>query len=337
MSKKLTINDIAKMAGVSRQTISRVLNDKQEVRDETRKQILRIIEEHGFQPSLQARSMVTRKTNTVALLLPDITNPFFAEVVCGIERKLREKQINVFLFTTDEDLEREVSFIQLAQNYNVDGMILCSPRLDEANLRKLIPKISPVVLLNRDMDADGVACVMVESQQGGYAAAKHLIELGHTKIGIVVGPHMASSSMKRLEGYKKALAEHGIPIDPDLIVSANVYNEGIYQLTQQLIRKKATAITAYNDVTAAVVIQACTDMNLEVPNDISVIGFDGINLSQLINPRLTTMALPLYEMGETVAETMFKMLKGMDNVQKMTPIYPLLKVGNSTKSIKTTT
>ncbi|GGG03131.1 LacI family DNA-binding transcriptional regulator [Paenibacillus abyssi] len=331
MGKKLTINDIARLAGVSRQTISRVLNEKEEVSEATRKQVLRVIEEHGFQPSLQARSMVTRKTNTVALLLPDIKNPFFAEIVCGIERTLREKQMNVFLFTTDEDLEREVSFINLAQNYNVDGMILCSPRLDDANLRKLIPNISPVVLLNRDLEADGAASVMVGAQHGGYTATKHLIEQGHTRIGIIVGPPLARSSVKRLEGYKKALEEHGLSIDPELIVTVETPNEGIHRLTQHLIKNKVTGITTYNDISAAYVIQACTEMNMNVPGDISVIGFDGVILSQVMNPSLTTMALPLFEMGETIANTLIKMIKGTEPYERLTNIYPLLKKGNSTR------
>jgi DNA-binding LacI/PurR family transcriptional regulator len=330
LGKRLNINDIARIAGVSRQTISRVVNNKQEVSEATRKQVLRVIEKYGFQPSLQARSMVTKKTNTIAMLLPDIKNPFFAEIVCGIERTLREKQMNVFLFTTDEDIEREVSLIQLAQNYNVDGMILCSPRLDDANLRKVIPKISPVLLLNRDLDAEGAACVMVDALQGGYTATKYLIEQGHTQIGIIVGHSLASSSSKRLEGYKKALEQYGMEINQDLIVSVDVHNEGIHKLTQQLIKNKVTAITTYNDISAAYVIQACTELKIKVPDDISVIGFDGIALSELVTPNLTTMALPLYEIGETAANTLLKMITGTESYERLTNIYPLLKQGNST-------
>ncbi|WCK53205.1 LacI family DNA-binding transcriptional regulator [Aneurinibacillus sp. Ricciae_BoGa-3] len=333
MGKKLTINDIAKMAGVSRQTISRVLNNKEEVSEGTRKQVLRIIEEHGFQPSLQARSMVTRKTNTIALLLPDIKNPFFAEIVYGIERTLRANNMNLFLFTTDEDVEHEVSCIKLAQNYNVDGMILCSPRLDDANLRKMITKISPIVLLNRDLEAEGVSSVMVDAKQGGYTAAKYLIEQGHSRIGIIVGPPLASSSAKRLDGYKKALQEYGISIDEDLIVSVEVGDEGVHKLTQQLIRRNVTAITTYNDISAAYVIQACRDLNVEVPDDISVVGFDGIVLSQVMTPSLTTMALPLFEIGDTIANILLRMIKGSDGIERLTTVYPLLKEGNSTKSI----
>jgi DNA-binding LacI/PurR family transcriptional regulator len=331
MEKKLTIMDIAKMAGVSRQTISRVLNNKPEVNEATRKQVLRIIEEHGFQPSLQARSMVTRKTNMIALLLPDISNPFFAEIVRGIERTLRENSLNVFLMTTEEDVELENSYIQLSRNYNVDGMILCSPRLDDANLRKLIPGISPVVLLNRDLEVDGAACIVVETNYGGYAATKYLIEQGHSKIGIIVGPSRAYSSIQRLEGYKKALEDFGIPLDKDLIMQVEVDNKDVHKMTEQLIKKNVTSITTYNDFAAAHVIQACTNLNLKVPEDISLIGFDGIAISKFTNPTLTTMSLPLFEMGETIANILVKMIKGNEPFERLTLVYPILKKGNSTK------
>lgn len=334
MDRRITINDVAEKAGVSRQTISRVLNNKGDVNDSTRKRVLRIIEELDYQPSIQARSMVTRKTNTIALLIPDITNPFFSEIVRGIERTVRATQINVLLFSTDEDISREVSCIQLAQNYNVDGIILCSPRLDEVNLRKLIPDKWPVVLLNREMEQmDGVYSILVDAQTGEYTAAKYLLDLGHRRIGILVGPPHADSSLKRLAGYKKALEDYGIPIDGDLILHVDSRNDHIHEHAQLLIKRNATAILAYNDMTAAKVIQSCTELGLEVPKDVSVIGFDGIPISRLVNPRLTTMELPLYEMGETIANILMKMINGQETLNKPTAVLPLLKIGHSTRAI----
>jgi len=332
MKKKLTINDIAKLAGVSRQTISRVMNNKPEVNEKTRKQVLRIIEKHGFQPSLQAISMVTRKTNIIAVLLPDVANPFFAEIVRGIERTLRANKLNVFLMTTEEDVELENKFIQLAQNYNVDGMILCSPRIDEVNLRKLIPRIAPVVLLNRDLEVNGAACIVVDAHYGGYMAAKYLIEKGHSKIGIIVGPSRAFSNVQRLEGYKKALKDFGISLEEELIMQEEADHEEVHKFTEQLGKKNVTAITTYNDIAAAHVIQACTDLNLKVPEDISVIGFDGIVMSQFMNPTLTTMSIPLFEMGQTIANTLIKMMKN-ESFERLTTVYPILKEGNSAKSL----
>ncbi|MFH5185377.1 LacI family DNA-binding transcriptional regulator [Paenibacillus sp. TAB 01] len=334
MDRKITINDVAEKAGVSRQTISRVLNNKGDVNEATRKRVLRIIEELDFQPSMQARSMVTRKTNTIALLIPDITNPFFSEIVRGIERTVRATSINLLLFSTDEDISREVSCIQLAHNYNVDGIILCSPRLDEVNLRKLIPSKRPVVLLNREIaEMEKVYSILVDAETGEYTAAKYLLDLGHRNIGIIVGPFHADSSVKRLIGYKKALSDNGVPLDESLIVHVNHQNDTIYENTEMLLKQNATAILAYNDMTAAKIIQSCTEMGLEVPKDISVIGFDGIPISRLVNPRLTTMELPLYEMGETIAKTLMKMINGEETHTKLTSVLPLLKVGNSTRAI----
>lgn len=334
MDRKITIIDVAEKAGVSRQTISRVLNNQGDVNEQTRKKVLRIIEELGYQPSIQARSMVTRKTNTIALLIPDITNPFFSEIVRGIERTVRATQINVLLFSTDEDVSREVSCIQLAHNYNVDGIILCSPRLDEVNLRKLISGKRPVVLLNREInEMEGVYSILVDAQTGEYTAAKYLLDQGHRRIGILVGPSHADSSIKRLNGYKMALTEYGFPVDEELIVHVDTLNETVHENAQQLIKRNATAILAYNDMTAAKVIQSCTELGLEVPKDISVIGFDGIPISRLVNPRLTTMELPLYEMGETIANTLMKMLSGQEIHNKLTTVLPLLKTGQSTRAM----
>ncbi|NHN34932.1 LacI family DNA-binding transcriptional regulator [Paenibacillus agricola] len=334
MDRKITINDVAEKAGVSRQTISRVLNNKGDVNETTRKRVLRIIEELDFQPSMQARSMVTRKTNTIALLIPDITNPFFSEIVRGIDRTVRATNINVLLFSTDEEVSREVSCIQLAQNYNVDGIILCSPRLDEINLRKLISSKLPVVLLNREIaEMNKVYSIIVDAQTGGYTAAKYLLDLGHRSIGILVGPAYADSSVKRLIGYKKALSDYAVPLDESLILHIDHQHDKIHENTQLLVKRNATAILAYNDMTAAKIIQSCTEMGLEVPKDISVIGFDGIPISRLVNPRLTTMDLPLYEMGEMIANTLMKMINGEETHTKLTVVLPLLKVGQSTRAI----
>jgi len=334
MSRKITIKDVAEKAGVSRQTISRVINNKGDVNEGTRKRVLRIIEELGFQPSLQARSMVTRMTNTIALLIPDITNPFFSEIVRGIERTVRATQINVLLLSTDEDVSREVSCIQLAQNYNVDGMILCSPRLDDVNLRKLIPGARPVVLLNREIDPmDDVVSILVDAHTGGYTAAKYLLDLGHRRIGILVGPSHTDSGLERLAGYKKAFTDYGVPLDDNLILHVDSRKDNIHDSAQLLIKRKVTAILAYNDLVAAKVIQSCTEIDLEVPKDISVIGFDGVPISRLVNPRLTTMELPLYEIGETIANTLMKMINKEDVHHKNTSVVPLLKIGHSTRAL----
>lgn len=331
MDRRLTIVDIAKIAGVSRQTISRVLNNKGEVNEDTRKRILDIINEVGFQPSIQARSMVTKKTNMIALLVPDITNPFFSEIVRGIERTIRIHGFNAMLFSTDEGAEREISCIRLSRHYNVDGIILCSPRLDDLNLSKLIPDIRPLALLNREIEEiDGVFSLIVDAQTGGYDAAKHLLDSGHKEIGIIVGPSHALSSIKRLNGYKQALSEYGVEIDDDLIVHVDTPDTNIHEEAQELINRHVTAILTYNDMAAANVIQTCTDMGLEVPKDISVIGFDGIPLSELLNPRLTTMELPLFNIGETLANALMDIISGKETSYKRAVVLPTLKLRNST-------
>jgi DNA-binding LacI/PurR family transcriptional regulator len=331
---RLTINDIAKKAGVSRQTISRVLNNTGPVKEGTRKLIERIIQEVGFEPSIQASSMVTKKTNAVALLIPDITNPFFSQIVQGVERTLRKQNMNVLLFATDETIDREISCIQFAHKYNVDGLILCSPRLDEVNLRKLVPKVSPTVILNRNMDMNGVACVMVDAVQGSRDATKYLLENGHRRIGILVGPSKVLSSHLRLSGYKSAISEFGLELEEQLIFHIDHYEMGINEATRQMIKQKVTAIMTYNDVAAASVIQICSELGKKVPEDISVLGFDGSPIAGLMNPRLTTMEIPLLEIGETLALTLMKMISGQQPYNEFVEVLPLLKVGGTTGPLK---
>lgn len=333
VKRRLTINDIAARAGVSRQTISRVMNNKGDVSEATRNHVLRIVQELGYQPSLQARSMITRQTNTVALLIPDITNPFFPEIVQGVEKTLSDHGQNVFLFMTNEDVEREITCIRMAQQYNVDGVILCSPRLDDANLRNLIPNMPPTVILNRSLNIEGAYSVVIDAFQGGYDAAKYLIQNGHRRIGIVVGPPRSLSGMQRLAGYKKALADHEIPLEEDLIIEVHQFDQlDIYNITKGFMKNKASAILAYNDPVAANIIQACLDLKLNVPDDISIMGFDGVSLSQQVTPRLSTMAVPLFQIGVTLAEMLVKAVKGEELIQRHVDIYPVLRVAQSTRA-----
>ncbi|WP_167577433.1 LacI family DNA-binding transcriptional regulator [Ammoniphilus sp. YIM 78166] len=334
VKRRLTINDIAARAGVSRQTISRVMNNKGDVSEATRNQVLRIIQELGYQPSLQARSMITRQTNTIALLLPDITNPFFPEIVQGVEETLRDHGQNVFLFMTNEDVEREITCIQMAQQYNVDGVILCSPRVDDANLRSLIPNMPPTVFLNRRLDIEGVYSVVIDAFQGSYDATKYLIQNGHRNIGIVVGPPRSLSGVQRLAGYKKAMADHGIPLKENLINEVQQFDElDVYKITKNFIKNQASAILTYNDPVAANMVQACLDLKLNVPDDISIMGFDGVSLSKQVTPRLTTMAVPLFEIGVMLADMLIKVVKGEELIQRHVDIYPVLRVAQSTKAI----
>ena len=303
-----TIRDVARRAGVSLQTISRVLNGKAEVSPETRERILHVIRELDYRPSTQARGLATRKTYALALVIPDISNPFFADVTRGVEDEARARGYNVFLLSSDEDPAKELDCAALARQYRADGIILCSPRLDEAGLRQLVSRLGSVVLVNREIEGEPVPCVLVDNARGGYEATRHLLALGHRRIGIIVGPTRTVSGRQRFVGYQRALGEYGVDVDPALVAPGLPRVDSLERVVVGMLGqpRPPTAIFAYNDLVAAMAVAECIGRGLRVPDDISVVGFDGVQLASLVNPPLTTLEIPRHELGRSAVRMLLR-------------------------------
>jgi LacI family transcriptional regulator len=290
MNKRVTIADVAQEAGVSMMTVSRAINDKGEISESTRQRILEIAKEMGFQPSGLARGLATQRTATVGLVVPDIANPFFALIARGIENVAYDKNYNVFLLNTDEDAERELAALNSLWEKQVDGLILCSSRLEQTQLLAWLERFPFVVLVNRVLETavSGVCTVNVDDRRGAKQAVDHLIASGHKNIAYVAGPEYSLSSQKRLIGYQESLSEHNLPLHPELIKHCVPDTEGGYEAAMSLLNKnpEITAVFAFNDLTATGVLRVCTELKRQVPYDVEIIGVDDIPLASLVTPAL---------------------------------------------------
>lgn len=300
--RQITIKDVAREAGVSTSTVSRVLTESASVKEETRKKVELAIEKLKYSPNVIARSLRKKTSRTIGLIVPDISNPFFPDIAKGVEDRAREAGYNVILCNADDNPRKEVESIQLLKERQVDGVILVSSSTKGGHLQKF--DSMKIVLVDReleDMEADTVLC---DNIVGSYLATKHLVELGHRDIAIVTGPMELNITRDRLLGYKKALNEKNLEVKDNWIWKAGFSFDRGYNVTVENIKKGniPTAIFASSDIAAVGVIAALEQYGLKVPDDVSVVGFDDIFLSTLIKPTLTTIAQPTYQMGKKAAE-----------------------------------
>lgn len=331
----ITIKDIAKMANVSIATVSRVINNKAEgIRQDTRERILSIIKEYEYQPNTIARSMITKKTSTIGLVIPDIRNPFFPELVRGVEDFCKTKKYSVFLCNTDGDQKREKEYLNLLKEKNVDGIIYtyayvgASKRLEDFIDKSKIP----IVLLDRGDVANSFSGVYIDNKKAGYLATEHLIGLSHKKIGCITGPDFVQNSQDRLTGYMKALVDNGITVNKQWIKLGNYQLEGGYAAAKKLLtEQEVTAIFAFNDLMAFGVYQAAYELGVRIPEELSIVGFDNIKYNQLLTPKLTTIEQPTYEMGKIAADLLFNQIRIGSKVETKTMyLEPKLIVKEST-------
>jgi LacI family transcriptional regulator len=316
MPGRITISDVAREAGVSMMTVSRVLNNKAGVGQETRQTILDIIKKLGYRPSSVARGLATQRTGTIGLVMPDVSNPFFPGIALGVEKVAFAEGYSVLLCNTGEDSQREMDVLELLAEKWVDGLVLCSSRLDEEKLTAILPLYPAAVLINRQLinpeDPLAVGSVLIADKTGGQMATRHLLSRGHKKIGYIAGPGKSQSNQGRLEGYKSALAEAGLPAVSEYVHSCSPTVEGGFQAGCNFLvaHPEVTALFCYNDLIAVGVLQACTKLGRKVPTDLSVVGFDDIILAPLVTPSLTTCRVVSEELGELAARLLLDRIGG---------------------------
>ncbi len=311
-SKKVTIQDVAAAAGVSRQTVSRAINNRGEIRPETRAEILRIAEEMNYRPSSIARGLATQRTGTLGLVVPDIANPFFAEVARGAEHEAYAAGYNVFLCNTDEEPQREIAVLRSLEEKRVDGVMLCSSRLDDEALYKSLSRHASVVLVNRRLNGYEFGCVVIDDEQGGKNITQHLLKSQRQAIGFLAGPLASRSGQKRVAGYRAAMAEAGVAYDPGWIRPCPPSVEGGHKVANRLLsdHPEITALFCYNDLVAIGALQASHDLALTIPDDLAIVGFDDIPLAALVTPALTTCHVSRYEMGVQAMNMLLERING---------------------------
>ena len=331
----ITIKDIARLANVSIATVSKVINNKTEgISEETKNRILQLIKETGYQPNAIARSLVTKKTKTIGLIVPDISNPFFPDVARGVEDGAHMDGYNVFLCNTDDNLDKEIEYIKVLREKCVDGIIFTSGSIPKyEHIVELRTSGIPIVIIDRRIDSEDVYGVFLDNYKGGYIATRYLISLGHKRIGCVTGPLYVSSAIERLEGYKKALMDNGIDIDETLIFEGDYRISGGAVGAEKLLDRKVTAIFAFNDLMAYGAYLTIRSHGYKIPDDISVVGFDDIQLSQVMEPQLTTIRQPAYDMGLNAVRILINLIGGKKCTKKIVKLQPQLIVRQSTKSL----
>ncbi len=315
MKKKVTIKDIARMANVSHTTVSRALNDKSRIRNETKERILSIVRELNYQPNFIARSLVMRRTRTLGLVITTIANPFYTELSLGIESMARSLGYNIILSFTHSDLSIEKESIDMLRSKGVDGIIFSSAHMEDPNIVKLAEDEFPIVLVNRKtyhpLVKEKVDYVGVDNLLGGFMAVEHLIKLGHEKIGVIGGSSESSVGFERLEGGKKALETYGLKPMPQYFLEGNFLRESGYQggIRFLSLSEPPSAIFATNDYMALGVYQACIEKGLKVPEDIAIMGFNDIEFTAMKGIELTTIGQKTYEMGAIAVKTLVERIE----------------------------
>ncbi len=301
MNKKLpTIKEIAKVANVSAMTVSRALNKSPGVREQTRKKIVKIANRLNYRPNRIARSLVSKKSGLISLIVEDIRNQFFAELARGIEDHARENGYNIIFCSTDNDTASLKSNIRLMMEIGVEGFILAAVRLNEPIVAELIDQKFPVVLVNRKSRHDRANYVVVNNYTGAYQVTEHLIKCGYQKIGIITGAANLSTGIERYDGYRQALADNGLKFSKEL-VSQGPFTKAHGRAaaeTMLALQNCPEAIFAASDNLALGVIEAAADLGLRIPDDIALVGFDDTALSANPKIKLTTVSQKKYEMGE---------------------------------------
>lgn len=312
MSKRVNIADVAREADVSAQTVSRALNNKGEISAETRKRVLEIVERLGYRPNTLARGLVTQKTSTLGLVVPDIANPFFSEVARGAEDTAHQAGYSLLLCNAMENPVREVEALRTLEAQRVDGIILCSSRLSDEKFGTMLARLPAIVLVNRESAESDLKSVCIDDEAGAHSATQHFLRMGRRSIAFLGGPPASHSGLRRAQGYQRALSAAGMPIAQDLSVMCTPNLEGGYGAARQFLscRPEVDALLCYNDLVAVGALQACAAQGRRVPEDIAVIGCDDILLAGLVTPPLTTLRSDKRAWGAEAVRLLLRQLAG---------------------------
>ncbi|MEI7845912.1 MAG: LacI family DNA-binding transcriptional regulator [Chloroflexota bacterium] len=294
-----TIKEVAARAGVSSATVSHVINGTRYVSAAVQEQVQQAMEALGYRPNALAQSLRSGNTHTLGMILPDSANPFFAEIGHSIEIAAFEAGYSVILCNTENDFAKETLYMDVLTNKQVDGIIFVAIGERGDSVEKLLKMNFPVVVMDRDFPELAMDVVLADNLQGGYLATKYLISLGHTRIGCIAGQSNVTPSALRVKGYMRAMEEANLPVLRELIINGDFHPESGWQVTHHMLsmENRPTAIFSCNDLMAIGVLRAAAELGLSVPHDLSVVGYDDINLASYVIPPLTTVNQDKNEMG----------------------------------------
>ncbi len=325
-----TIYEIAEVLKISPATVSRAISGKGYVSKELRDQILKVAKEMEYQPNSFARGLLNKRSYTIGLVIPDITNPFFPAVARGVEDVAQRNGYTLILCNSDDDLQKETNYLETLRSKQIDGVIYITSQVKAPHIKKLIKAEIPVVLGDRaiNIDCDFVAADNVE---GAYQATRHLLGLGHTAIGIITGPLTLNTSRERLLGYQKALLDSGIQAKDSLVVEGDFRQNGGYLAARQLFNQAEppTALFVSNDLMALGALMFMEEERIAVPDRVALVSYDDTLLASATNPKLTTVAQPKYEIGSIACELLLERINDKSRPRQQVVLKPKLIVRES--------
>jgi LacI family repressor for deo operon, udp, cdd, tsx, nupC, and nupG len=312
----IKLKDVANLANVSTATVSRVLANKDTVSEETKAKVLEAVNMLNYLPNLLGRQLRKLETNTILVVVPDITNTFFSEVLRGIAQAARQNGYRVLLADTQNYIDSELDFLNYLRQKQVDGVILLTARTDSGLIQEFSHDY-PIVLACEYYEGSSIPTVSIDNISSSRKITDHLIQLGHRRIAHISGPLNVVINRDRLKGYKQALAQHSLEMEPVLFQEGDFTIESGYNLMKKLlaVEHAPTAVFAANDAMAIGAVQAIKSSGLQVPGDIAVVGFDDIQMASILEPSLTTIAQPVFEIGVTSMNLLARLMK-KEEIQK---------------------
>jgi len=307
----ITIYDVAREANVSMATVSRVVNGNPNVKPVTRKKVQEVIDRLGYRPNAVARGLASKKTTTVGVIIPDISNIFFAELARGIEDIATMYKYNIILSNSDQNKEKELHLLNTMLGKQVDGIVFMSGHITEEHVAEFGKSPVPIVLAGSLEDSGTIPSVNIDYEKAAYDSVKEFIDKGHKHIAAVIGPlYEPDITVKKLNGYKKALAEANLPFNEELVVEGDyTYDSGLEAFDKLLeASTKPTAIFVGSDEMALGVVHGAEDKGYKIPDDFEVITSDNTRLSLMVRPQLTTVVQPLYDIGAVAMRLLTKLM-----------------------------
>ncbi len=309
---RVTLADVAAHAGVSVMTVSRVVNDRPGVGEGTRVRVQGAIAALGYRPNIVARGLKARRSRTIGLIVPDVTNPYFPEIVRGAEDVAIAHGFTLLLTNVIEDVEREVAALEAFEDRRVDGVIACSPRLVSERLEELLERHHAAVIVNRRSRPDIAGSVRIDHEQGMRQLIRHLVATGCRRLGVLAGPVHSFAARERMLGIDRETREHGLDLpDERIIVSAPTVDGGEIA-ARALIRRdpEVDALVCFNDLVAAGALSALAELGIAVPDEVAVVGYDDIPFARMFTPPLTTIRAATYDLGRHAMTMLLERMAG---------------------------